>query len=54
MHDVHSFWIVEIMSVMFLMPAQECFGTVVMRISLKLLIFQKVYILERESQKIEN
>ena len=39
--------IVEIMSVMFLVPTQEFGGTTMMTISLKLIIYQKGFILER-------
>ena len=42
-----TIWIVEIMSVMFLMPTQEFGGTVMMPISQKLVIFQKGYIQDR-------
>ena len=43
-------WIVEIMSVMFLMPTQEFGGTMMIKIPLKLVILPKgVYI--RESKK---
>ena len=38
-------WIVEITSVMFLIPAQELGGTVMMLISPKLVIYQKGFIL---------
>ena len=43
-----TLWIVDIMSVMFLIPAQELGGTVMMKISLKLVILpEQVYIRER-------
>ena len=44
-------WIVDIMSVMFLMPTQEFGGTVVMTISLKLVIYQKGFIMERFTER---
>ena len=44
-------WIVEIMLVMFLMLTQEFGGTVMMTLSLKLLIYQKGFILERVTKK---
>ena len=40
-------WIMGITSVMFLIAAQEFGGTVMMTISLKLVIYQKVFIIER-------
>ena len=40
-------WIVVIMSVIFLISAQEFGGTVMMTISLKLVIYQKGFIIER-------
>ena len=40
-------WIVGITSVMFLIVAQEFGGTVIMIISLKLVIYQKGFIIER-------
>ena len=46
-------WIVEIMSVMFLMTTQEFGGTMMMTISLKLMIYQKGFILERVTKKME-
>ena len=46
-------WIVEMMSVIFLMPAQEFGGTVMMTISLKLVIYPK-WLYYRESQKNKN
>ena len=42
-----TYWIVEIMPVMILMPTQEFGGTVMMKISLKLVILPKGVILER-------
>ena len=49
-------WIVFIMSVMFLMAAQEFGGTVMMKISIKLVIYQKGLIIERftKKRKIKN
>ena len=44
-------YIVENMSVMFLMTTHECSGTVMMIISLKLVIYQKGFILERVNFK---
>ena len=44
-------WIVDIMSVMSLMPTEEFGGTVMMKISLKLVIYQKGFILERATKK---
>ena len=45
-------WIVEIMSVMFLMPTQEFGGTMMMTISLKLVILPKeVYIIKSHKKK---
>ena len=40
-------WIVGITSVMFLIAVQEFGGTVMMKISLKLVIYQKGFIIER-------
>ena len=45
--------IVDLMSVMFLMPIQEYDGTVMMMKSLKLVIFQKMYILEIVTKKLQ-
>ena len=44
-------WIVESMSMMFLIPTQEFGGTVIMTISLKLVIHQKGFILKRAIKK---
>ena len=44
-------FIIEMMSVMFLIPTQEFGGTVMMTISLKLVICQKGFILERSTKK---
>ena len=48
-------WIVVIMSVMFLIAVLEFGTTVMMKISLKLLIYQKGFIIERltNTQKIK-
>ena len=47
-------WIVVIMSVMFLIAAQEFGGTVMMTISLKSVIFQKGFIIERLTKPQKN
>ena len=44
-------WIVEIMSVMFLIPTQEFGGTVMMTISLIVVIYHKGFILDRVKKK---
>ena len=43
---MESHWIVVIMSVMFLISAHEFGGTVMMKISLKSVIYQKGFIIE--------
>ena len=43
---METHWIVEIMELVFLMPTNEFGVTLMMMISLKLVIFQKVYILD--------
>ena len=45
-------WIVDIMSVLFLVPTQEFGDTVLMTISLKLMIYRKGFILERGTKNI--
>ena len=49
---METHWIVEIVSVMFMMPTQEFGVTLMMTISLKLVIYQKGFILERLTQNI--
>ena len=44
-------WAVDIMSVMFLMTVQEFGDTVMMTISLKLVIYQNKFILEKVTKK---
>ena len=46
-------WILEILSVKFLMTKQEYGGTVITMKSLNLVVFQKVCILERVTKKYE-
>ena len=48
-----TLWIVEIMSVVFLMPTQEFGGTVMMSIPSKLVIYQKGFILEIFTKKLK-
>ena len=51
---IATHWIVEIMSVVFLMPTWDFGGTVMMKISLKLLIYQKgLYYIEESQEKKE-
>ena len=45
-------WVVDIISVMFLMQIQGFHVTTIMTISLKLVVFHKVYILEEVTIKI--
>ena len=45
-------WIVDIMSVIVLLPTQEFGDTAMMTISLKLVIYQKGFILERVTKKV--
>ena len=44
-------WIVDTISVMYVMSKQEYGGTLMMTKSLKSVIFQKVYIIERITNK---
>ena len=46
-------WIVVIISVMFLIAAQEFGGTVMMKISIKLVMYQNGFILERVTKKLK-
>ena len=48
---METHWIVDIMSVMVLIPTQEFGGTVMMKNPLKLVIYQKGFILERVTFK---
>ena len=49
---IATHWFVVIMSVMFLMTAPEFGGTVMMKISLKLVIYQRGFIIERVTKQI--
>ena len=48
-----TLWIAEMMTLMFLIPTQEFGGTVMMTISLKLVIYQKGFILDRVKKTIK-
>ena len=48
---METHWIFDIMSVVFLIPTQEFGGTVMMTITLKIVVFQVLYILERVTNK---
>ena len=48
-----NIFIVEIMSGIFLIPPQEFGGIVMITISLKIVIYQKRFILERVTKKTE-
>ena len=45
-------WIVDIMSVIFLIPKNEFGGNVMMKISLKLVLYQQGFIFERVIKKL--
>ena len=44
---IETYWILDITSGMFLIPTQEFGGTMMTKISLKLVIYKKGFILER-------
>ena len=50
---IATLWIVEIISVMFLILAHEFGGIVMMPISQKLAIYQKRFILERATNQLK-